>query len=77
MTQPESEPIVDADGHVLEHPNAMLRYAPEKFRERIWHIEQKATAANGCLQRRRQIVGAWRRHGRHVGAERKRVLAGR
>jgi len=32
-------PVVDADGHVLEHPTAMLRHAPEKFRERIWHIE--------------------------------------
>ncbi|MGH9026203.1 MAG: amidohydrolase family protein [Acidimicrobiia bacterium] len=30
---------VDADGHVLEHPNAMLDYAPEKFHDRIWHIE--------------------------------------
>jgi predicted TIM-barrel fold metal-dependent hydrolase len=34
--------VVDADGHVLEHPNGMLRYAPEKFRERIWHIETRS-----------------------------------
>jgi len=32
-------PVVDADGHVLEHPNGMLRFAPAKFRDRIWHIE--------------------------------------
>ena len=34
--------IVDADGHVLEHPNGMLGHAPAKFRERIWHIETRA-----------------------------------
>jgi uncharacterized protein len=31
--------FVDADGHVLEHPNKMLEYAPEEYRDRIWHIE--------------------------------------
>src|SRR5437764_9164973 len=31
--------FVDADGHVLEHPNQMLEYAPEGYRDRIWHIE--------------------------------------
>lgn len=36
--------VVDADGHVLEHPSAMVRYAPQKFRDRIWHI---ATSADG------------------------------
>jgi len=30
--------IVDADGHVLEPPTGMAEYAPQKFRERIWHI---------------------------------------
>src|SRR5262250_2673615 len=34
--------VVDADGHVLEHPDGMLRHAPEKFRDRIWHIETRA-----------------------------------
>ncbi|MFQ5665223.1 MAG: amidohydrolase family protein [Candidatus Binatia bacterium] len=34
--------IVDADGHVLEPPDGMLRYAPAKFRDRIWHIEIRA-----------------------------------
>jgi predicted TIM-barrel fold metal-dependent hydrolase len=30
---------IDSDGHILEHPTAMPDYAPEEFRERIWHIE--------------------------------------
>jgi uncharacterized protein len=30
---------VDADGHVLEHPTGMLDYAPQRFHDRIWHIE--------------------------------------
>jgi len=33
--------IIDADGHVLEHPTAMLQYAPAKFRDRIFHLESK------------------------------------
>jgi predicted TIM-barrel fold metal-dependent hydrolase len=37
-----ADPIVDADGHVLEPPDGMLRHAPAKFRERIWHIELRA-----------------------------------
>ncbi len=32
--------VVDADGHVLEHPDGMVRHAPAKFRDRIWHIER-------------------------------------
>src|SRR3989442_13203138 len=34
--------VVDADGHVLEHPDGMLRFAPNEYRERIWHIETRA-----------------------------------
>src|SRR5438132_12369543 len=34
--------VVDADGHVLEHPDGMLRFAPTEYRERIWHIETRA-----------------------------------
>ena len=30
---------IDSDGHILEHPTAMPGYAPEKYRDRIWHIE--------------------------------------
>ena len=35
-------PVIDADGHVLEPPDGMQRHAPERFRERIWHIEVRA-----------------------------------
>ncbi len=31
--------FIDADGHVLEHPNKMLEYAPAEFHDRIWHVE--------------------------------------
>ena len=31
--------LVDADGHVLEHPTEMPAYAPKAYRDRIWHIE--------------------------------------
>src|SRR5499433_423541 len=41
MTAAAANPIVDADGHVLEHPTGMARFAPAKFRERIWHIETR------------------------------------
>jgi uncharacterized protein len=34
--------IIDADGHVLEHPTAMLDYAPAEFRDRIFHLETRA-----------------------------------
>ncbi len=30
---------IDSDGHILEHPTAMPDYAPERYRDRIWHIE--------------------------------------
>jgi len=33
---------IDSDGHILEHPTAMLDYAPAKYRDRIWHIETDA-----------------------------------
>ncbi|HUI24792.1 MAG TPA: amidohydrolase family protein [Candidatus Kryptonia bacterium] len=39
MRAESSTVIVDADGHVLEHPDGMPRFAPGKFRDRIWHIE--------------------------------------
>jgi predicted TIM-barrel fold metal-dependent hydrolase len=41
MSVQTSAAVVDADGHVLEHPDAMLRHAPAKFRDRVWHIEVK------------------------------------
>jgi hypothetical protein len=39
----EALTFVDSDGHVLEHPTGMLDYAPEEYRERIWHIETDDT----------------------------------
>ncbi|MBI1815269.1 MAG: amidohydrolase [Deltaproteobacteria bacterium] len=42
MTHALPSSVVDADGHVLEHPDGMLRFAPAKFRDRIWHIEVRA-----------------------------------
>lgn len=41
--------FVDADGHVLEHPSAMLDYAPRALRERIWHIETDAAGVEWCV----------------------------
>ncbi len=40
MTAPAFR-IIDADGHVLEHPTAMLQYAPAKYRDKIFHLETK------------------------------------
>jgi predicted TIM-barrel fold metal-dependent hydrolase len=34
--------IVDADGHVLEHPTAMVKYIDAKYRDRCWHFETDA-----------------------------------
>jgi uncharacterized protein len=31
--------FIDSDGHVLEHPTEMLRYAPKGYEQLIWHIE--------------------------------------
>src|SRR5262245_53806133 len=33
-------PVVDADGHVLEHPTALLDYIPARYRDRCFHIER-------------------------------------
>ena len=40
--------IVDADGHVLEHPNAMLEYIPAKYKERCFHISSDAQGREWC-----------------------------
>jgi predicted TIM-barrel fold metal-dependent hydrolase len=37
----KAERIVDADGHVLEHPTAMLEYVPAKYKEQCFHIVTK------------------------------------
>src|SRR5579863_9868917 len=30
---------IDADGHVLEHPDGFRDFAPKGFEDRVWHIE--------------------------------------
>ena len=42
LDAPTALRFVDADGHVLEHPTEMQRYAPKGYEERIWHIETDA-----------------------------------
>jgi len=37
-TNSDSERIVDADGHVLEHPTAMLDYMPAKYKDAGFHV---------------------------------------
>ena len=39
MTTTAPLDFVDSDGHVLEHPDGMLEYAPRDLADRIWHIE--------------------------------------
>jgi len=41
MTVTEEQPLryIDSDGHILEPPSGMLEFAPEQYRERIWHLE--------------------------------------
>ena len=38
MSQPNPR-IVDADGHVLEHPTRMVDFIESKYRDRCWRIE--------------------------------------
>jgi uncharacterized protein len=38
MPEAGRERIVDADGHVLEHPTAMLDHMPAKYREQCFHV---------------------------------------
>jgi predicted TIM-barrel fold metal-dependent hydrolase len=42
MTETRSLRYVDADGHILEPPTAMLDFAPAEYRDRIWHLETDA-----------------------------------
>ena len=41
--------IVDADGHVLEHPTAMLDYMPERYKKRCFHVETDASGTEWCF----------------------------
>jgi len=47
--------FIDADGHVLEHPNGMLDYAPRALRDRIWHIEESDDGTEWCVFDGRRI----------------------
>ena len=71
--------IVDADGHVLEHPTAMLDYMPERYRKRCFHVETDADGTEWCFYddlkmfaNRMSLAGA----GGMTLDERKRALAG-
>jgi predicted TIM-barrel fold metal-dependent hydrolase len=48
--------FVDADGHILEHPNGMLDYAPQAWRERVWHIERDAEGVEWCVVNGRRTL---------------------
>lgn len=41
--------FIDADGHILEHPDEMLAYAPRAAHDRIWHIETDAAGEEWCV----------------------------
>ena len=49
MVEKSALSFVDSDGHVLEHPTGMLDYAPEEYRDRIWHIETDADGTEWLL----------------------------
>ena len=42
MAETNGLQYIDSDGHILEHPTAMPDYAPDEFKDRIWHIETDA-----------------------------------
>lgn len=41
--------IVDADGHVLEHPTAMLDHVPEVYKQRCFHVETDQNGTEWCF----------------------------
>src|SRR5215510_6969413 len=71
--------IVDADGHVLEHPTAMLEYMPEQYKKRFLPRENDAKGVEWCYYddlkmyaNRMALAGA----GGMTLEERQRVLKG-
>jgi predicted TIM-barrel fold metal-dependent hydrolase len=48
--------FVDADGHVLEHPNEMVAFAPAGYEERIWHIETEADGTEWAVMDGRRMM---------------------
>jgi predicted TIM-barrel fold metal-dependent hydrolase len=49
MTTATDLRFIDADGHVLEHPDGMLQYAPKDFRDRVFHIETDGDGREWCV----------------------------
>ena len=35
--------FVDADGHLLEPPTALIDYAPEEYRDTVWQVRTDAS----------------------------------
>ena len=48
--------FVDADGHVLEHPNEMVAFAPAGYEDRIWHIETEADGTEWAVMDGRRMM---------------------
>ena len=67
---------VDSDGHILEHPNGMLDYAPKGFEDRIWHIETDADGTEWCIYGDQRTARERARAGRYRGNEPGRAGAG-
>jgi uncharacterized protein len=51
MALTDEQPLryIDSDGHILEPPTGMLEFAPESYRERIWHVETDADGKDYVL----------------------------
>jgi predicted TIM-barrel fold metal-dependent hydrolase len=58
MTTTAPFQYVDSDGHVLEHPNGMLDYAPPEFADRIWHIETDADGTEWCVYDKQRVLAS-------------------
>src|SRR5262249_60522923 len=55
MTATAPLDFVDSDGHVLEHPDGMLEYAPTELADRIWHIETDADGTEWGIYDRQRL----------------------
>jgi len=48
--------FVDADGHILEHPNEMVAFAPAGYEKRVWHIETEADGTEWAVMDGRRMM---------------------
>jgi predicted TIM-barrel fold metal-dependent hydrolase len=57
MATTQDRPLryIDSDGHILEPPTGMQEYAPEEFRDRIWHVERDADGAEWTVWDRTRL----------------------